>query len=64
MLILTRKIDEKILIGDDIVVEVKGIWGSRVRIGIVAPGREVRRAELKEARRAGRNHEDEGNDEG
>lgn len=37
MLILTRKISEKIMMGDDIIVTVLGINGSRVRIGIDAP---------------------------
>ena len=36
MLVLTRKVDEKILIGD-IVVTVTEIRGDRVRLGIDAP---------------------------
>lgn len=39
MLVLTRKVGEKILIGDDIVVNVLDINHSNVRIGIEAPGR-------------------------
>lgn len=37
MLTLTRKVGERIKIGDDIVVEVREICGKQVRIGIVAP---------------------------
>lgn len=37
LLILTRKKEEAILIGKDIVVKVLGIEGDRVRLGIEAP---------------------------
>ena len=37
MLVLTRKIDEKIYIGDDIVLTVVEIQDRQVRIGIKAP---------------------------
>jgi carbon storage regulator len=37
MLIITRRPGEKLMIGDDIVVEVMEISGSNVRIGIAAP---------------------------
>lgn len=37
MLVLTRKIDEAIVVGDDITITVLGIEGDRVRIGIDAP---------------------------
>ena len=37
MLILTRKIGETLVIGDDVTVSVLGVKGSQVRIGIVAP---------------------------
>ena len=37
MLILTRKLGETLIIGDDIKVSVLGVKGGQVRIGIEAP---------------------------
>jgi len=37
MLVLTRKLDESIVIGNDIVVKVVSIAGSQVHLGITAP---------------------------
>lgn len=37
MLILTRKINEKIVIGDDIVVTLIDVKGDQVKIGVEAP---------------------------
>lgn len=37
MLIVTRRVGEKVMLGDDIVVEVMEIAGNTVRIGIDAP---------------------------
>jgi carbon storage regulator len=49
MLVLTRKSDEKITIGDDILVSVLEIKGSQVKLGIEAPkGIAVHRSEIYE----------------
>lgn len=37
MLVLSRKLNEEIRIGENIVVRVIGIKGNQVRLGIVAP---------------------------
>ena len=37
MLVISRKIDESITIGDNIVVTILGIEGDRIKIGINAP---------------------------
>jgi carbon storage regulator len=37
MLIITRRPGEKLMIGDDVVIEVMEVSGSSVRIGIAAP---------------------------
>jgi carbon storage regulator len=47
MLVLTRKAGERIVIADNIVVEVLEVQGNRVRIGIQAPqGVTILREEL------------------
>jgi len=56
MLVLSRKTNEKIYIGDDIVITLVAVQGNKVRIGIEAPGDvAILRAELKEMA-AGVNH--------
>ena len=37
MLILTRRVNETIMLGDDIIVTVLGVRGNQVRIEIEAP---------------------------
>ena len=37
MLIITRRAGERIMVGDDIVVEIMEIVGNSVRVGISAP---------------------------
>ncbi|GGF90166.1 MULTISPECIES: carbon storage regulator CsrA [Cysteiniphilum] len=37
MLILTRKIGETVMIGDEVTVTVLGVKGNQVRLGINAP---------------------------
>lgn len=37
MLVLTRKLGETIVIGDDIVIKVVDIHGKQIRLGIDAP---------------------------
>ena len=37
MLIITRRPGEKVIIGDDVVVEVMEIVGNQVRLGVRAP---------------------------
>ena len=56
MLVLSRKVGQKILIGDDIAVTVVRVSGGGVRLGIEAPSelaviREELKAGLKEAMR-------------
>ncbi|NPA14926.1 MAG: carbon storage regulator CsrA [Deferribacteres bacterium] len=50
MLVLTRKIDESIIIGEDIEIKVLAITGKSVKLGIIAPKElSVYRKEIYEA---------------
>ena len=50
MLVLSRRIDERIMIGDQIEISVVDIKGDQVKIGIQAPGNvKVYRKEVYEA---------------
>ena len=64
MLILSRKLGESIVIGDDVVIRIVELRRSRIRIGIEAPDHvRIRRGELLEPecfqleRRIGRDEE-------
>ena len=37
MLILTRRVGETLMVGDDVTVTVLGVKGSQIRIGVNAP---------------------------
>jgi len=37
MLVLSRKVNERVMIGNDIVITIAGIRGDKVRLGIEAP---------------------------
>ena len=37
MLILTRRVGESLMIGDDVTMTVLGVKGNQVRIGVKAP---------------------------
>jgi carbon storage regulator len=53
MLVLSRKLNERILIGDSIVLTVVKIQGGNVRLGIEAPADvDIVRLELLKGRRA------------
>ena len=50
MLVLSRKTDEGIMIGENVTIRVLGVKGNQVRIGIDAPRDvKVNRAEVIEA---------------
>ncbi|GHT58657.1 carbon storage regulator [Spirochaetia bacterium] len=53
MLILSRKVDEKIMIGDDVSITIIEVRGDQVRIGVDAPKNvKVFRKEVFDAIRA------------
>ena len=61
MLVLSRKIGEKIHVGNDITIEVRRVAGNRVTLAVDAP-RNVRilRGELRDAAMEFEPHEEEG----
>lgn len=59
MLILTRRVSEALIIGDDVVVNVLGVKGNQVRIGVEAPKDvSVHREEIYKRIQAEKDHDD------
>jgi carbon storage regulator len=62
MLILTRRVGESVVIGEDVTVTVLGVKGNQVRIGINAPKHvAVHREEIFERIKNGRGADGAGN---
>jgi carbon storage regulator len=58
MLILTRRVGESVVIGEDVTVTVLGVKGNQVRIGINAPKNvSVHREEIFERIKSGRGND-------
>ena len=64
MLILTRRVGESVVIGEDVTVTVLGVKGNQVRIGINAPKTvAVHREEIFERIKSGQGTTDRSNSE-
>ena len=61
MLVLSRKVSEQLMIGDDVVITVVSIDADRVRLGITAPRAiSVDRAEVRARKMGNEPHTDMG----
>ena len=61
MLILTRRVGEALMVGDEVTVTVLGVKGNQVRIGVHAPKHvSVHREEIYERIRAEQQSEPDG----
>lgn len=62
MLILTRRVGETIIIGDDVAVTILGVTGNQVRVGVNAPKEvSVHREEIYERVQREKSQEPEAN---
>lgn len=63
MLVLSRKVGERIKIGDNIIIEVREFYQNKVRIGIIAPKNiPVYRTELLDRDEEYRDYQEGGRD--